>query len=60
MRSAGRHPLPDVPVGTRVRILPHHACATAAQHREYHIIDSARAADGTPAVHATWARVSGW
>jgi D-serine deaminase-like pyridoxal phosphate-dependent protein len=26
------------PIGTRLRILPNHACATGAQHRGYHVI----------------------
>ncbi|MER5938233.1 DSD1 family PLP-dependent enzyme [Streptomyces sp. NPDC001928] len=52
--------LPDLPVGTRLRILPNHACATAAQHRGYHVIDSTRPAHDAPAVQALWDRVSGW
>ena len=32
--------LDEFPVGTRLRILPNHACATAAQHDGYWIIDS--------------------
>ena len=42
--------LPDLPVGARVRILPNHACATAAQFEEYHLL-------GTDEV---WPRVRGW
>ncbi|WAP53721.1 DSD1 family PLP-dependent enzyme [Streptomyces sp. S465] len=52
---------PELPIGTRLRILPNHACATAAQHRGYHVIDSA--ADDTaptPAIKAFWPRVTGW
>ena len=41
------------PVGTRLRILPNHACATAAQHPEYHAIDK----DGQV---QTWPRFYGW
>ncbi|AGP52304.1 DSD1 family PLP-dependent enzyme [Streptomyces rapamycinicus] len=52
--------LPDLPIGTRLRILPNHACATAAQHRGYHVIDSSRTAADAPAVQAVWNRVSGW
>ncbi|MFJ1996240.1 DSD1 family PLP-dependent enzyme [Streptomyces asiaticus] len=52
--------LPDLPIGTRLRILPNHACATAAQHRGYHVIDSSRTATHAPAVQAVWNRVSGW
>ena len=40
------------PVGTRLRILPNHACATAAQFPAYHAID----AEGV----ATWPRFYGW
>lgn len=55
----GAH-LPDLPVGTRLRILPNHACATAAQHRGYHVIDGSRTADHAPAIQAVWERVTGW
>ncbi|MFI9808618.1 DSD1 family PLP-dependent enzyme [Streptomyces sp. NPDC052301] len=55
----GAH-LPDLPVGTRLRVLPNHACATAAQHRGYHVIDSAQPATKAPAVQARWNRISGW
>lgn len=41
------------PVGTRLRILPNHACATAAQHAGY------VAVEGT-AVKAHWPRFNGW
>ena len=43
-----------VPVGGRLRILPNHACATAAQHEAYHVVD------GTREVTARWARFGGW
>ena len=52
--------LPDLPVGTRLRILPNHACATAAQHRGYHVVDSAQDTGSTPAVQANWQRIHGW
>ncbi|MGA6157153.1 DSD1 family PLP-dependent enzyme [Stenotrophomonas sp. NPDC087984] len=52
--------LPDLPVGTRLRVLPNHACATAAQHRGYHVIDSGRTATDAPVVQAVWDRISGW
>ncbi len=41
------------PVGTRLRILPNHACATGAQHPEYKAV----LADGAV---ATWPRFYGW
>jgi D-serine deaminase-like pyridoxal phosphate-dependent protein len=45
---------PELPVGTRLRILPNHACATAAQHELYHVVD------GTRAVTGAWRRFAGW
>ncbi len=45
---------PHLPVGTRLRILPNHACATGAQHAGYHVVD------GGTAVGAFWERFSGW
>jgi D-serine deaminase-like pyridoxal phosphate-dependent protein len=42
------------PVGTLLRILPNHACATAAQHAQYHVIA------GEPVVEMVWPRFSGW
>ena len=41
------------PLGTRLRILPNHACATGAQHPQYHAL----APDGSMAV---WPRFYGW
>lgn len=38
LRPGSGGSLPDLPVGSRVRILPNHACATAAQHELYHVI----------------------
>jgi D-serine deaminase-like pyridoxal phosphate-dependent protein len=52
--------LPDLPIGTRLRILPNHACATAAQHRGYHVVDGTRRTDRAPAIEAFWERVTGW
>ena len=45
--------LEDFPVGSQLRILPNHACATAAMHPLYHILMS----DGS---HNTWQRIMGW
>jgi D-serine deaminase-like pyridoxal phosphate-dependent protein len=42
------------PVGSRVRILPNHACATAAAYDRYHVTD------GGDALVDTWDRVNGW
>jgi D-serine deaminase-like pyridoxal phosphate-dependent protein len=41
-------------VGTQVRILPNHACSTAAQYGHYNVLGAGRE------VTATWPRFSGW
>jgi D-serine deaminase-like pyridoxal phosphate-dependent protein len=51
-RSAAR--LPDIPIGTRLRILPNHACATATQFDRYHVLNE------TDEVTDIWPRFSGW
>lgn len=58
-RPGATAPLPDLPVGTRLRILPNHACATAAQHDRYHVLPAGKgpAAGGAP---AEWPRFGGW
>lgn len=47
--------MPDLPDGTLLRILPNHACATAAQHQRYHVIPEQK--DGSL---LTWERFGGW
>jgi len=42
------------PVGTRLRVLPNHACLTAAAHDRYHVVD------GSDDVVAVWPRMNGW
>lgn len=46
--------LTSYPVGTFLRILPNHACATAAQHDRYLVVD------GGIEVVAEWERCRGW
>lgn len=53
-RSGDPALMPDLPVGTRLRILPNHACATGAQYDRYRVLD------GTDRIEATWPRFSGW
>jgi D-serine deaminase-like pyridoxal phosphate-dependent protein len=55
LRPGSGAQLPDLPVGTRVRILPNHACATAAQHEEYLVT-----AGDSAAVLETWPIFRGW
>ena len=42
------------PIGTRLRILPNHACPTAAQHPKYFVVDN------NIEVIDTWSRFYGW
>ncbi len=53
-RSGDVRSTPWWPVGTLLRILPNHACATGAQHDRYHVVR------GTASVRETWTRFSGW
>ncbi len=52
-------PLPDdawferLPVGAQVRVLPGHACMTAAAHDRYRVLDDGRVVD-------CWPRFGGW
>lgn len=50
----GAAPPPEAPVGSRLRILPNHACATAAAYDHYHVIG----AEGE--ITAVWPRFGGW
>jgi len=43
------------PVGTRVRVLPNHACLMAAPYDRYRLV---RGSDTR--VHGEWSKVSGW
>lgn len=54
-RSGDPKKAPDFPVGTLLRILPNHACATCAQHDRYHVVDG-----GGLQVNAVWPRFQGW
>lgn len=52
-RGGGAIDLKRYPVGTLLRILPNHACATAAQHAEYHVLRDGQAVE-------VWERFGGW
>lgn len=54
LRPGAKGPLPDLPVGTCLRILPNHACATAAQFDRYNLLP----AGGGPL--QVWHRFGGW
>ncbi|MDI1285138.1 MAG: alanine racemase [Reyranella sp.] len=53
-------PLPygDLPIGSRVRILPNHACITAAAYDRYYVVDSEL--DGGRTVVDVYDRINGW
>ena len=44
-----------LPLGARVRVLPHHACMTAAPYDRYHVVDGAGSG-----VQAVWDKARGW
>ncbi|HEY6619926.1 MAG TPA: hypothetical protein VIY68_10295 [Steroidobacteraceae bacterium] len=54
LRPGSNASLPDIPIGSRVRVLPNHACATAAQFDRYHVSNE------TGEVTDQWQRISGW
>jgi D-serine deaminase-like pyridoxal phosphate-dependent protein len=54
LRRGSGERLPDLPIESRVRILPNHACATATQFNRYHVLDEAATVTGV------WERFSGW
>jgi D-serine deaminase-like pyridoxal phosphate-dependent protein len=54
-RSRDPARLPELPVGTLLRVLPNHACATGAQHDRYHVVSGEDAE-----VVARWPRFTGW
>lgn len=56
--SADPMPYDTMPIGTRVRILPNHACITAAAYDKYYVIDS-DLDDGTSIVDI-YDRINGW
>ena len=54
-RDAGPLDPQRFPVGTLLRVLPNHACATASEHACYHVVDGT-----APEVLDRWERFSGW
>ncbi|WP_447072899.1 alanine racemase [Shewanella indica] len=42
------------PIGSRVHIVPNHACSTSAMHRQYHVFDLVEGQI------EQWQRISGW
>ncbi|MEE8203078.1 MAG: alanine racemase [Alphaproteobacteria bacterium] len=50
----GVMPFAELPIGSRVRVMPNHACMTAAAHDSYNVVD------GGDEVVAVWQRTGGW
>lgn len=55
IRPASDAALPELEIGARLRVLPNHACATAAQYQSYHVIPPE---PGAPLKE--WSRFGGW
>lgn len=55
LRPGSSSLLPELPVGTRLRVLPNHACATGSQFDGYEVLT---ADAGAPLAH--WPRFRGW
>jgi D-serine deaminase-like pyridoxal phosphate-dependent protein len=52
-RGGGAIDLASFPIGSLLRVLPNHACATAAQHGEYHVLRGGQPTE-------VWERFGGW
>jgi len=57
---AASDPIPygNLPVGSRVRVLPNHACITASAYDRYYVVDSDL--DGGKSVVDIYDRINGW
>ena len=53
-RSGNKLKIEDFPIGTRLRILPNHACSTGAQHPKYVVVDRGLE------IKEIWDRFYGW
>lgn len=50
----------EFPVGTVLRVMPNHACATAAQFDSYHLVAPEAAGPQGLRLEGEWARFRGW
>lgn len=57
IEARGGAALPDLPIGTQLRIVPNHACATAGQFDHFWVLDTTLAPD---AITDRWHRTRGW
>lgn len=51
----GPFPFDELPVGTRLRVFPNHACMTAAMYDAYNVVEG-----HSEGLCATWPRINGW
>jgi D-serine deaminase-like pyridoxal phosphate-dependent protein len=51
-------PYGNLPIGSRVRVWPNHACITAAAYDRYYVVDSDL--DGGKSIVDTYDRINGW
>lgn len=58
VNGAAGVPFERLALGRKLRVLPNHACITAAAYTSYHVIDSEL--DGGRTVVDVWERVNGW
>jgi len=56
--AGGALPFERLRPGTLLRVLPNHACFTAAAYEGYHVIDGG--GEAPDEIIATWPRVNGW
>ena len=47
-------PFDNLPIGSNLRVMPNHACMTAAAYEGYHVVD------GGDEVVAVWERTNRW
>ena len=47
-------PFDDLPIGSKLRVMPNHACMTAAAYEGYHVVDG-----GDEAID-DWGRTNRW
>lgn len=55
IRAGSSKTMPALPIGSKVRILPNHACAMAGQHDFYSVVNGE-----SPTILAHWNRMRGW
>ncbi|EKD60656.1 MAG: Alanine racemase-like protein [uncultured bacterium] len=55
LTADGPFPFDQLPIGSRVRVLPNHVCMTAAMYDGYRVVDA-----GAGPVVDLWSRINGW